>query len=174
MLQPIASWVLAEVPAIAQKPLISYPYILALDGISDPGNLGTLIRTAQALGFNSIFITKESADPFSSKALRAAKGATFNIPLQIGDISELLHFGQNNNYSFYVADTKGQSTFNFQTPLILILGNEAVGPSIESKKVGLRLAIPLTGQVESLNVAIAGGILMHKIKVETWKNLKIT
>mgnify|MGYP003311319538 CR=1 FL=1 len=70
-------------------------HIVILDSISDPGNLGTLIRTAQALGFNSIFITKESADPFSSKALRAAKGATFNIPLQIGDISELLNISVN-------------------------------------------------------------------------------
>ncbi|MCP5491374.1 MAG: RNA methyltransferase [Chlamydiales bacterium] len=132
--------------------------VLALDQINDPGNLGTLIRTALALGFDGVFLTENSVDPYNEKALRAAKGATFKIPLQIGDLETFAR-----SFHLYIADLEGAPlpTVTFQTPAILLLGNEAQGISKEMQKNGISVTIPIMNQMESLNVAIAGSILMH-------------
>ncbi|WP_420421817.1 TrmH family RNA methyltransferase [Simkania sp.] len=132
--------------------------VLALDKINDPGNLGTLIRTALALGFDGVFLTENSVDPYNEKALRAAKGATFKIPLQMGDLETFAR-----SFHLYIADLEGTPlpSVTFQTPAILLLGNEAQGISKEMQKNGTSVTIPIKNQMESLNVAIAGSILMH-------------
>lgn len=132
--------------------------ILALDRINDPGNLGTLIRTALALGFDGIFLTENSVDPYNEKALRAAKGATFKIPLQVGPLEPFAA-----PFHLYIADLEGTplSSITFKTPAILLLGNEAQGVSNEMQKNGTSVTIPIKNQMESLNVAVAGSILMH-------------
>ena len=132
--------------------------ILALDRISDPGNLGTLIRTALAFGFDGIFLTENSVDPYNEKALRAAKGATFKIPLQIGPLEPFAA-----SFHLYIADLEGTPlpSVTFKTPAILLLGNEAQGVSNEMQKNGTSVTIPIKNQMESLNVAVAGSILMH-------------
>ncbi|MCB1080947.1 MAG: RNA methyltransferase [Chlamydiia bacterium] len=155
---------LAEVPLPSFQSLKGKTCLLALDEIRDPGNLGTLLRTALALGFEGVFLTEGCADPYGDKALRAAKGATFHLPLQKGTVHELSLFIQENGLTPYVADPQGTPHPSFTSPLILILGNEAHGPSAPIKKQGTLLSIPLSAQTESLNVAVAGGILMHKIR----------
>lgn len=136
--------------------------ILALDGIADPGNLGTLLRTALALGWEGAFLTEQCVDPFNEKALRAAKGATFSLPLRMGSVEELLELSK--DYQVYVADMEGTPLPNVKPSpkTILILGNEAQGVSEILKNSCPKIAIPIS-QIESLNVAAAGAILMYEL-----------
>ena len=153
---------LAKVPFPSRASLNGKTCLLALDRVSDPGNLGTLLRTALAFGFDGIFLI-ETTDPFSPKALRAAKGATFHLPIQMGTESELLELVKKNHLTPYVADTQGE-TSSFVSPLVLILGSESHGPSEIFKTRGQTVSIPMESETESLNVAVAGGILMNKIR----------
>lgn len=136
--------------------------LLALDRISDPGNLGTLIRSAVAFGFDGLFLIG-GADPYSPKALRAAKGATFHLPIQTGTEEELLSLIKKNALNPFVADAKGKAGA-FTKPLVLILGSESHGPSETLKSCAALVTIPISPQTESLNVAVAGSILMNKIR----------
>jgi TrmH family RNA methyltransferase len=139
--------------------------LLALDGVADPGNVGTLLRTAHALGWEGAFLTKNCADPFNEKSLRAAKGATFRLPLVMGSWHDLETFMQQNKCHPYVADMEGESfqEEKYSFPLVLILGNESHGVNPLAKKY-TAIKIPMKGNMESLNVAIAGGILMQYIR----------
>lgn len=159
----------AVVPLPEPADLAKKNHILVLDGISDPGNLGTLLRTALALGWEGAFITRTSCDPFNDKALRAAKGATFRLPLFVGEVSDLNALIKEGNFSVYVADAKGKpyETQKISSPLMLVLGSEAHGVKISTPKDTARLAISISDQMESLNVAIAGALLMHQIKRQT-------
>lgn len=155
---------LAEILLPTPSSLEGKTKLLALDGVSDPGNVGTLIRTALALGFEGVFLTKGSADPFMNKALRASKGAALHLPIQTGTETKLLTLIKENQLTPYVADRKGEKDISFTSPLILILGSEAHGPSQTLKEIGTLISIPMLGKTESLNVAVAGGILMNKIQ----------
>lgn len=135
--------------------------LLILDEISDPGNAGTLLRTALALGWDGAFLTMGSADPFNEKAIRAAKGATFRLPLRTGSYDELstLITGR----QILVANIAGEplNTVSKKEKIVLILGNEARGVSPQAKKLGTLVSIPMAPAMESLNVASAGAILMY-------------
>lgn len=164
--EPMAAVVAIPTP----KNLEREHYLLVLDGIADPGNLGTLLRTALALGWEGVFLTAGSADPFNDKALRAARGATFRIPLFSGSWEELDAFIKKENAQVYIANTGGESIDTLKKtklPLLLVLGNEAHGASQEAKKRFPILSIPMQTSVESLNVAIAGAILMYQLKPPT-------
>ena len=163
-----AECILPDSVDLSQKQLV-----LVLDGVSDPGNLGTLLRTALSFGWDGAFILPSSCDPYNEKALRAAKGATFRLPLQFGTVDDLKKM---RSYHVYVADPKGEATSSFespstrlrtslrtafQKPMLLVLGNEAHGVSIEVRALGEPVAIPMKGDMESLNVAVAGGVLLY-------------
>ncbi len=158
--------VAAEI-ALPEKGLVeNNQFLLVLDGISDPGNLGTLLRTALALGWDGVFLTPHTADPFNDKAIRAAKGACFFLPIQEGSYEELELLIKKNNMTTYVADLKGKllSDCQIKSPLALILGSESHGPSSWSKKQGSAISIPMGKNSDSLNVATAGAILMYQLK----------
>ena len=155
---------LAEILFPTSSSLKGKTKLLALDGVSDPGNVGTLIRTALAFGFEGVFLTSGSADPFNDKALRASKGAALHLLIQMGTEEELLTLIDENQLTPYVTDSKGKMVPTFTSPLILILGSEAHGPSATLKNRGTLISIPMNDQTESLNVAVAGGILMNKIQ----------
>ncbi len=156
----------AEIALPEKRPLKGIKSMLVLDRISDPGNLGTLLRTALALGWEGVFLTPHSADPFNDKAIRASKGACFFLPLQEGTYEELEELLKENQMTAYVADLQGTSLQDLKAkhPLALILGNESLGPSSWSKKQGNPISIPMEKDVESLNVASAGAILMYELK----------
>lgn len=138
--------------------------LVVLDGISDPGNMGTLIRTALALGWEGVYITENSCDPFNDKALRAAKGATFRVPIGMGSWTYLKELIANGNFKAFAADLEGKSPseVNFKgSRVALVLGNEANGLSPEAKAICEKVTIPMSGKMESLNVSVAGGILMY-------------
>ena len=139
--------------------------IIVLDGINDPGNMGTLLRTALALGWEGAFIVNESCDPYNEKAIRAARGATFHLPLQMGTWVELKEIVRKNNLTPVVADLDGDEIdVSLETnSILLVLANEARGPSKEALNLCKKISIPMSGEMESLNVAIAGGILMYAL-----------
>ena len=148
--------VAGEIAMPKEESLAGKELILALDGINDPGNLGTLIRTALALGVGGIFLFPSCVDPYNEKALRAAKGATFKLPLQTKRLDT-------EGFHVYVASLKGApaTSLTFKKPAILILGNEAHGVSKKREEMGLLVTIPMSGDIESLNVAVSGAILIH-------------
>ena len=143
-----------------------------LDGISDPGNMGTILRTAAWFGIKSIFRSPECVDPFNSKVVRSAMGAHFYfshfdaIPEEklLGDYSET-------GMEILGSDMKGNpvQTLNLETikGWILILGNEAHGIGELSKPfITSTISIPGIEGLESLNVSVAGGILLHALTAE--------
>jgi RNA methyltransferase, TrmH family len=160
--EPLAAEIDMPMPAN----LASCNFLLILDGVSDPGNLGTLMRTALGLGWEAAFVTSGSTDPFNEKALRAAKGATFTLPWQCGTHEELTVLLKDKKMSLLAADPLGHDLAGFHPfpPLALALGNETHGLAVEIKKQAQLISIPMQGQMQSLNVAAAGAILMYHLK----------
>lgn len=136
--------------------------LLICDGISDPGNLGTLLRTALSFGFDAAYLLNQCVDPFNEKVIRAAKGALFRLPLLFGIWEDLVSLQKSSSLHLYQADAQGTpiTQCSIVIPFGLILGNEAHGTSKEAKIHAQGISIPMTKDTESLNVAIAGGILM--------------
>jgi len=152
----------AEIVLPPPQDLRSKKNIVILDQIADPGNLGTLLRTMLALGWEGVIVTPGTVDLFNDKALRAAKGATFHLPyaqMTIEEISQL-------KMSFFTADIDGipLSSLSFSSPLALILSHEGRGAGDWSKKLSKKVTIPMNTKVESLNVATSGAILLYEMR----------
>jgi len=149
--------------AIAPLPepqvLKNFSRLLILDRIQDPGNLGTLLRTAFALNWDGVVFTPGTVDPFNDKALRASKGALFSLPYsyELPNVKPLY---------IYLADLDGTplAKTKFQTPLALVLSNEGAGPDARFEKEAQKISIPMHNRVESLNVAMSGAILLYGIQ----------
>jgi TrmH family RNA methyltransferase len=156
----------AEIDMPLSQDLSFANYLLVLDGISDPGNLGTLVRTAKALGWDGVFLMKSCTDLFNEKAVRAAKGATFSLPFQIGSWEELHALLQKRKMTLLAADASGKNVAECKAtpPMALVLGNESHGLSEEIKTKASLIAIPMQQRMESLNVASAGAILMYTLQ----------
>ena len=138
-------------------------HLLLLDKISDPGNLGTLLRTAYALKWDGVIVTPDTVDLFNDKALRAGKGAIFRLPYAKLDQIEILSLAQEKKFHLYTADTKGDAVENceFKAPLLLILSSESKGPGDWPSK---KITIPMQKKAESLNVAASGAILLYLMR----------
>ncbi len=153
-----------------EKVLKNKPYILILDRIQDPGNMGTLIRTAAAAGFKGVIALKGSVDIYNLKVIRATAGAIFSIPVINNiDFTELKNFLEESTEKIQLVSTDIMgdmyyNKINYKLPLWLIIGNEANGISREILDISdLIVKIPLNNGVESLNAAVAGSIIMYNI-----------
>ena len=157
--------ILAEVAMPVSDSLHGKRKIVALDHIGDPGNLGTILRTALALGWEGCFILPNSSDPFNEKALRAARGATFRLPIATGHWSDLEALIAKNNLRPLVANLQGAEVASLPKAerILLVLSSEAHGVSEDALRVCQNVCIPMKGDMESLNVAVAGGILMYAL-----------
>ncbi len=153
--------ILAEVAIPEEQNIDDKNFILVLDQIQDPGNLGTILRCALALGWEGVVATPGTADFFNDKTLRASQGAIFRLPFAYKTPGEIAAWDR----TLWVADAKGKDLkeATFQGPLALVLSNEGQGVSPWAKKQGKRISIPLQNNVESLNVATAGAILLYKM-----------
>lgn len=154
--------IMAEVsmPSLALEQMIDKRRLLILEGVKDPGNIGTLIRTALAMAWEGIILLDNSCDPFNDKALRAAKGATFRLPLAFATWDELQNKMKG---KLLVADLHGEApeSFSNEKSILLLLGSESQGVSSSAKRLGTAVTIPMPGPMESLNVSIAGAILLY-------------
>lgn len=142
--------------------------IVVLDGVSEPGNMGTVIRTAEALGFDGIYLMKGCADIYSSKTVRATMGSVFRMKFKTGcdltDIEELQKIGFT-----VISTTPGGDAvleeLSVRGRTALVIGNEAHGVCSQLLDLSdLRVKITMDGLAESLNAAVAAGIAMHWIK----------
>lgn len=136
---------------------------IALDGIQDPGNMGTIIRTADWFGVTEIVCSKETVDCFNPKVIQASMGSIFRVNVQYTDLIEYL---KNKSESIFVATMDGENyrTVNFPENAIIVLGNEGNGISENILNLELnQITIPRIGKAESLNVAMASGIILAEL-----------
>ena len=157
--------VIAVCPYPADRPL-SGSRLIALDGVQDPGNVGTLIRTMDAAGYDGLLMDEKTADPYAPKALRATMGGAFRIPcMRCSDLPGQLRQLAQNGYEIIAGDLHGEDFYRRRTAknkLCIVIGNEGQGisPAV-MREATLRLKIPIVGKAESLNAAVAGAIMMY-------------
>ena len=143
------------------------PFFVVLENVTDPGNMGTLIRTADAAGADGIFLSKGCVDIYNPKVIRATMGSIFHLPIYRNlNLMELMEDFKNNNVKTLAAHLKGTSTpykVDMTTACAVIIGNEANGLSDEISEMASDLVkIPMPGKAESMNAGIAGGILIYE------------
>lgn len=152
---PIPDWELITAPT----------FVLIPDGVRDPGNLGTLLRTALAAGVEAVILPSGNVDAFSPKVVRAGMGAHFKLPIISMDWETIET--QLGGLPIFLADSAGGAAHfeaKFDTPLALIIGGEAQGVGDQAQKMATsRVHIPMRDDVESLNAAVAGSILMFEV-----------
>jgi TrmH family RNA methyltransferase len=147
--------------------------VLVIDGVQDPGNVGTLIRTAHALGAAGTVVLRGTADPMSPKALRAAMGATFRHPVVAFDDTAFITWARQQDITLWATAADGVALPRALTArpgsdrtgvIAVIVGNEGAGIRPQLNAVSAqRVAIPLAQGAESLNVAVAAGILLYEV-----------
>lgn len=165
-MQSYSDQIVATFPLPQEKQQLDKGFILALDGISDPGNMGTIFRTACAFGVDGVFLLPGCVDLFNEKVLRAAKGANFTVPFCRMGQKEFVSWSKKDQRQLLIADMQGKDvcSFDFEFPTCLVLSSEAHGVSSSLKDVGTAIKIPMTNEMESLNVATAGAILLHHMR----------
>jgi TrmH family RNA methyltransferase len=144
--------------------------LLVLDGVQDPGNVGTMLRTALGFGAAGVVALKGTADLTNPKVLRSAMGASFRLPAVSATAEEFVAWSRLQRSEIWVADTDGEAIERLprsnpeRPPVALVLGNEGAGvsPALE-QAADRRVAIRLGPGVESLNVAVAAGILLYEV-----------
>lgn len=143
-------------------------FFVLLDRISDPGNLGTIIRTAEALGCNGIFLSKDCVDLYNPKVLRATMGSLFHIPIiEDCDLFNTIDILKEKNIKIICTHLNGcvnPYDVNFKKPIAVLIGNEANGV-FEGyvKKSDILVKIPMIGNVESINVSASSAIIFYEI-----------
>jgi TrmH family RNA methyltransferase len=154
-------WPLASIEPSSRSP------VLVLDAVQDPGNVGTLLRTAFALGAAGAILLKGSADASHPKVMRAGMGATFRFPTAQADEDEFRVWMQRARTVLWAALMDGSAIERLERPerLALVVGNEGSGirPAI-AELATAQVAIPLARGAESLNVSVAAGILLHEMR----------
>lgn len=141
-------------------------YILALDGIQDPGNLGTIIRTADSANIKQILVSKDTVDSYSPKVVRSTMGAIYRVKIiECEDLAKTLKSLQTTGFEIVTTDLhtdKSIYDMNYNKKIVVI-GNEANGVTQEIKELSnYRVKIPMLGKTESLNAAVATGIMIYE------------
>jgi TrmH family RNA methyltransferase len=164
---------IARKPATGQKILDRRlgpaPLLLLIHQMNNPNNLGAILRTAEAAGVDGIITTRGSADIFSPKSLRGGMGANLRLPFWAdADFDEALDWARANGLRSICADIRSHTSYldvDWRIPRLLILGSEGHGLSAAERELADEsLIIPMLNDVESLNVAVAGGILLFEAK----------
>ncbi|MEQ6375712.1 RNA methyltransferase [Bacillaceae bacterium S4-13-56] len=150
-----------ELPAESQR-------ILLLDRIQDPGNLGTMIRTADAAGFDAVVLGDGCVDLFNSKVIRSTQGSLFHLPFLQKSLEEIIPTLKKSGFQVWGTALENSSPYQEATPtlpLALLLGNEGAGVSKDLLELtDHNVKIPIYGKAESLNVSIAAAILMYYVR----------
>lgn len=158
--------------AVCKQPLLdvdvmaTWRKVLLIDAVQDPGNIGTMIRTADAAGLDAVILGKGCADLYNPKTLRSAQGSHFHIPVIRGDLEEWIEQLQNNGVPVFGTaldeDAVVYSDIEHTGAFAIMMGNEGSGihPQLLSR-TDQNIIIPILGQAESLNVAVATGIVLY-------------
>lgn len=153
--------------ALSDLPLPNNPnFILIPDQVRDPGNLGTLLRTAAATGVQAVLIPPDTTDAFAPKVLRSGMGAHFKLPIVSKKWEEIEQIVTSSSLQVLIADMGGSSCWETDLcqPLALIIGSEAEGASDTARTLATQqISIPMSGMMESLNAGVAGSVLMFEV-----------
>jgi RNA methyltransferase, TrmH family len=159
------SGVLAVLP-FPDLPLVHPEFLLVLDNVRDPGNLGTILRSAWATGVEAVWLAPGTVDPFNGKVVRAAMGAHFRVPLRAMTSWDAIAGALSGWSRIYLADAAGDVDYgqaDWTRPVALIVGGEAEGATPAARALATaRVRIPMQGGVESLNAAMAATVLLFK------------
>jgi len=144
----------------------NFPWGVALVAPQDPGNLGTILRTIDAVGASGLLLLDTSADPYHPSAVRASMGALFWYPIVRAPFAEFAHWAKQGGYTVYGTTAHAATDYRnvkiYQRPLILLLGSEREGLSPEqSSACDQLLSMPMRGRATSLNLAVAAGVMLY-------------
>ena len=159
--------IMATVAIRPEPQALSGSLIVAMDGVQDPGNVGTILRTADAAGFDGALLSNACADLYSAKTLRATMGSVFRVPtMRTDDLPAALEEMKRRGYAV-VATELGGADFYANCPhekCVLVIGSEGRGVSPAVRDVATHhLALPMRGGAESLNAAVAAGIMIYEM-----------
>jgi len=162
----------AEIPrtSLDALQLHARDVIVLLDAVQDPGNFGTIVRSADAFGAAAVVALPGTVDPWNPKAVRAAMGSSLRVPVIESDLATVRAFLQSSGCMTFGADASGDDAASVATsrPVAVVLGNEGAGLGDDVRALCHRLvAIPMRGRAESLNVGVAAGILLYLLSRET-------
>ncbi len=154
----------------ARRSTASRPALLILDELADPGNMGTILRTALAADVDEVLLTTNCVDCYSPKVVRAAAGAHIGLPvatdLSWEAIAEIITVHCSGERRVFLAEAGSPHLYyeqDLRRPFALIIGNEAHGPSHEARETAtMSITIPVANGVESLNAAMAAGIVLYE------------
>lgn len=159
---------IVRMPAWTMEDLLGgSPLILVLENIQDPGNLGTMVRTAEAAGASGILMSKDTADIFNPKTVRSTMSGIFRVPFIVSeDLSASLDLLKERGVTLFAAHLEGEAAYDrlsYTGPSAFLIGNEGNGLTGETAgKADRKLLIPMHGKIESLNAAMAAGILLYE------------
>lgn len=144
------------------------PHILVLDNLQDPGNLGTIFRTAEAAGVTGILMSRDCVDIYNPKVIRSTMGAVFRMPfLYVDDLPGAVIELKNRGIRAFAAHLEGRNTYdgeNYTGGTAFLIGNEGNGLRDEvAQCADCRIRIPMQGKAESLNAAVAAAVLMYEV-----------
>lgn len=147
---------------------IEKSHFIVLDNLQDPGNLGTIVRTAEGAGVNAVFLSKESVDIYNPKTIRSTMGSIYRMPvIYVEDLLKLLATFKRKGIKSYAAHLDGKNTYDkedYQSGTAILIGNEGNGLREEvANAADIWVRIPMQGHVESLNAAIAASVLMFEV-----------
>ena len=142
--------------------------LLVLEDTADPGNLGTIMRTAEAAGVTGVIMGKGTVDIFNPKVVRSTMGSIFRLPfVYVEDLKETIQEFKKQGISFYATHLKGEKSYKdikYSDRSAILVGNEARGLSDEvSRLADTYVLIPMQGKVESLNAAVAAALMMYEV-----------
>lgn len=152
-------------PTVSKEEQTKWKKLLLVDAVQDPGNIGTMIRTADAAGIDAVILGKGCADPYNPKTVRSTQGSIFHIPVVRGDLSEWIDSLKEKAIPVYGTALENAVLYHQvkkEGKFALIMGNE--GSGIDSDilaKTDANVIIPIMGEAESLNVAVATGIVLY-------------
>ena len=140
--------------------------ILMLDGIQDPGNLGTILRTVDSVGLKQLIVSKGTADAYNPKVVRSTMGAIFRVKvIEVENLKETIEIIRKNNYNLLVTSLQtNDSVYDMDYyKKVIVIGNEANGVSKEIQDIAdNRIKIPMLGKTESLNASVATGVILYE------------
>lgn len=160
--------------AVAQQPRAqlaaltreTFPWGVALVAAQDPGNIGSILRTVDAVGANGLLLLEPSADPYHPTAVRASMGTLFWLPVVSASFNEFALWAKNGGYHVYGTSAHGKVATEeiaaYTPPMVLLLGSERAGLSPEQAAVcDVMLRLPMRGRATSLNLAVAAGVMLY-------------
>lgn len=157
----------AETSSIELLRLPTNPLILIAEAPEKPGNIGALLRTADAAGVDAVIIANPKTDLYNPNIIRSSVGCVFTIQIATGSTEQVIAYLQGKGVSIYSAilqDALPYDAQDYREPTAIVVGTEAVGLSQEWRKAGTSIKIPMRGKIDSMNVSVAAGILIFEAR----------